>query len=554
MRVLEFLVPFVVLVGVLIFVHELGHFLFLKLFGVKVTRFSLGFGPALLRLPRGETEYRISAIPLGGYVKMLGEDPQDEIGPEDHGRAFHQKPRWQRAVSVLAGPAFNLILPLPIYFAFFAAQDSLPPATIGTVLEGSPAAAAGLMADDTVIAIDGEEVRYWRELEDRIAESSGRALTLTVLREKQRHTLRVTPRMHVGRDRLGVAHQIGRIEVSPNYSLPQVGVRDSASPAARAGLRTFDVVVAINGRRIARWSDLQRVLAASRGEMLRVTYLRASEPWSFADVRDMRAHSAVVVPEPVNDDPAARRPVEYDTGIERADLYVSSVDPGSPADRFGLRSGDRILRFDEVPVVHWESILMALEASPDKEFRIAWRTTTGAIKEAKFRQQARKLRDEYGLDKQIHVFGAGHRLPWRTYPPIPIEGRFAYAAAQTLATTAEIVGIMAMGFVQLARGDVPRDSIHGPIMIYYAAGVAAGKGLYDFLWMMALISINLGLLNLLPVPPLDGGHLLFVALETVRGRPLPASARALAHTAGLILLVALMIFALKNDAMRFLLR
>src|SRR5574341_1905010 len=156
MRALQFLVPFIVLVGILIFVHELGHFIFLKLFGVKVTRFSLGFGPALLRIRRGETEYRLSAFPLGGYVKMLGEDPQDEIGPEDEGRAYHQKPRWQRAVAVAAGPAFNLILPLPITFAFFAAQDTLPPSTIGTVLAGSPAAAAGLMPDDRVVEVDGD--------------------------------------------------------------------------------------------------------------------------------------------------------------------------------------------------------------------------------------------------------------------------------------------------------------------------------------------------------------------------------------------------------------
>ena len=148
------LLYFVIFIGVLIFVHEMGHFIFAKLFDVKVLKFSLGFGPKMLGFRKGETEYVVAWVPLGGFVRMLGEDPDDDVRPLDEGRAFHQKPLWQRYIVILAGPAFNLIFPVIIYFIFFAAQTHLPPSTVGTVFQGQPAAEAGLMPGDRIVAID----------------------------------------------------------------------------------------------------------------------------------------------------------------------------------------------------------------------------------------------------------------------------------------------------------------------------------------------------------------------------------------------------------------
>src|SRR5829696_3210571 len=158
-------VYFLLLVGVLVLIHELGHFVAAKLLDVKVLRFSIGYGRPLVRVTLGETEYQIAAFPLGGYVRILGiEGPPDErAGKADAGRSFASRPLWQRLVIVFAGPAANLVLPVIIYFVFFAGHTSLPAAVIGDVLDGGAAARAGLEAGDHILEIDGQAVRYWEE-------------------------------------------------------------------------------------------------------------------------------------------------------------------------------------------------------------------------------------------------------------------------------------------------------------------------------------------------------------------------------------------------------
>src|SRR3954468_17698342 len=154
-----------VLLGVLILVHELGHFVFAKLFDVKVLCCSLGFGPRIVGFKYGETEYRLSLVPLGGYVRLLGEDPGEPIPPADRPRALSDKPLWQRYTIVVAGPVFNLLLPLLIYFIHYAGQRTLLPPTIGSVLPNLPAAEAGLVPGDRVESVDGKKIRYWEDLE-----------------------------------------------------------------------------------------------------------------------------------------------------------------------------------------------------------------------------------------------------------------------------------------------------------------------------------------------------------------------------------------------------
>ena len=540
-----------VLLGVLILVHELGHFVFAKLFDVKVLRFSLGFGPRIVGFTYGETEYRLSAVPLGGYVRLLGEDPGEPIPPIDRPRALAAKPLWQRYTVVVAGPVFNLLLPLFIYFIHFAGQREMLPPIIGTVLPDLPAASAGLLPGDKVESVDGHRVRYWEELEHTTSTSAGKTLRFAIRRGPDAEERDVTP---IEVERSGPLHRkerVGWIGVSPRFHLPEIGVLDPSSPAAQAGLKTFDFVTAVNGVPVATWTEFAGAVEHAGASPLRLNYVRGGySAVPFAHIEIEEPGSAVVIPVAVFD-AAGRR--HYETGILSAALFVFSVEPGSPADRIGLRRGDQILSIDGMALAHWEVLREQLAAHPDKDFRLGWLSSAGVAHEATFRQEVRSQLDVNRQEEQQVAFGALNRLAWKTEVPVPITNRFGYALGHAFKHTGEIIATMVYGFGEILRGHVPLTTLGGPIMIGYAAGVAAEQGLDQYLWLMAVISVNLGLLNFLPVPILDGGLLVFFTLELFKRRPPSPRARQIATTVGLVVVVVLTVFALRNDVVRFLL-
>ncbi len=345
----------IVILGLLIFVHELGHFTVAKWAGVSVTRFSLGFGPRLLTRTRGETEYALSAIPLGGYVKMLGEDPDEEVAEYDVARSFAAQSLAKRAAIVVAGPAMNLVtafVAFTVALAIFGVTTPVEGPEIGGVMEDMPAAAAGLQPGDTVLTINGTAIGSWKDLAGTVRASGGETLTFNIRRvDGSEEALVIAPQEQVERSVFG--EEMGK------------------------------------------------------------AYLIGIEP--------------------------ARR-------VEPVSL-PSAVGQGA----------------------------------------------------------------------------------YQTY----------FWMKMTL-----------LSIVKIFQGVVSARDLGGPILIVQAAGQQADLGFEYLLRFLGLISINLGVLNLLPIPVLDGGHLLFFSFEAIRGRPLAIRHREMAQQVGLFLLLALMVFVFYNDITR----
>ena len=557
---------FLLLVGVLVVIHELGHFAAAKLLDVKVLRFSIGYGRPLVRVKLRDTEYQIAAFPLGGYVRILGVEgddrggertadrPADRLAPRgDAGRSFASRPLWQRLVIVFAGPAANLVLPVVIYFVFFAGHSVLPAAVIGDVFDGGAAARAGLEPGDRVLEIDGRPVRYWEEIETAVRSSPGKELHLRVSRNGKVFERYLTPLEETVRYRDGAVRLQGRVGITHAPFAPLVGVIDGDSPAARAGLATGDLIISIDGQPVRNWSDVQHHLGrfARRTSLV---YFRGHELPGAPQIELLSAGFADLVPDTQLDATLNRQTY---TGLERAEMFVAHVDAGSPAGAAGLRPGDLVTALDGVPVAHWVDLDQRLQAQPSRTFRLTWKRATGRTTEtmsADLTQVWRKHLDDYGHTVTRLVFGARNDVDRGAGATIAIEGRFGFALGKALERTHETISTMVSGFFQILGGDSPGDALGGPLMMYRVASVSGNQGWDSFLLMLALISINLGLINLLPVPMLDGGHLLVFALDAAGRRPLSMRARERVQLAGLIVLGLITVLALRNDVMRYLLR
>ena len=518
----------IILISSLIFVHELGHFLFAKAFGVKVLTFSLGFGPKVLRLRGRETEYCVSLIPLGGYVRMLEAAKSDVVLPEDRKRTFESLPMYKRIVIVLAGPAMNLIFPVLLYFAVFVGDGPYLPPTVGMVLPGHPADGK-LLPGDRIMSVNGEEVATFDEVKRIITKSPGKLLHFKVFRDNRYFDVEVTSEDSVERRELDITERVGGVGIQPSAPAAVIGVPDPESPAYRAGLRTFDIVTNVGGVRVRRFNDLNEAFRDNAGETLPITYLRpVSVPNALGGLADIAVMEAGVVA--LTPDASGASLLER-TGLELADLYAAVVPEDGVFYKAGIHRGDKLLKLDGVPIAAWSTFLERLEAEPDRghEYQAS---RDGVLRSGSF--QARRL--------QIQ-----HWVPWAPEDKVEHSAPLRYALTKAVEETADVTHFVMVGIVRLIEGRISLKSLSGPIALYQVAGEEGRKGTDNFIWVMALFSINLGLFNLLPIPVLDGGHLLFFVIESVLRRPLPLRMRELAHVVGMAILVGLTLLAFKND-------
>ncbi len=543
----------ILLLGGLIFVHELGHFITAKALGVKVLKFSIGFGPRLLGIKRGETEYLLSLLPLGGYVKMAGDDPSQEPDPADQGRGFLEQSPSRRFAIAAAGPAANLVFPVLIYLALGLAQNGSLTAgpTVGTISPGSPAEAAGLRPGDRIASVrtpDGRErpVRWFADLRRLVSPHAGERLEFKVERAGSSLELPIVPAAERESNPIETTVR-GVIGVAATYTPALVApVRRGAAGA----VEPFDLVVRVGGTAVAHSGDLTRALEAARCGRLDLEVLR-ERPVDLPG-----AALSTWAPLALKGVPTCHRGgptlALADPGVS---TLVAAVVPGSPAAKAGLERGDAIAAVDGKPVRSFREVNAVLGASLKVGRPVALaladgRTATLVPEEQAYVDEVtgeRKTRPFLGFepDQRAPVQGAALLAE-----QVPLHMGFLEVASAAVANLVEVTRITALGIARIADGTISFRTVGGPIMLFRIAAQAAEQGLESFLFKMALISVNLGLMNLLPIPVLDGGHLAACLVEGVTRRPLSLRSREIANLVGILLLVLLMIAVFKNDIVR----
>lgn len=549
---------FLVLIGALVFFHELGHFLVAKACDVKVLRFSLGMGPRLFSTVRGETEYQLSLLPLGGYVKMLGEAPGTDIPPEEAGRALGNKPLWQRTAIVLAGPVFNFILATLVYFSMFVGSHTFGDTRLGVVTMGEPAWEAGLRPGDKIVAVEGSPVSRWDELREQIAKRPDAALHVTYERDGQSHDVTLQTQVRAEENVFQETETRGKIGVSLQYLRPVLGVVDPESPAAKAGLKTDDVVEQVGTKSVKAWHEVRDAVAAlPAGAPVHVQVLRGSEHVT-ADLTP----EAAVAGLPTNLFSAADVAQGAYTGLVNKDSLVTSIEPKTPAETAGLQINDRLVQLTiktpdgkeaHRPIGVWGIDLASFGLDARSELMLTVQRGHEVLTRS-FHLMQREEKDEFKNAHTAYVLGAlNDPNILDTYmferQVGPLE-----AFSEAFTQVGDDMTLIARGIAKIAQGRISLNTMGGPIMLFVIAEKSAKRGWQYYLRTLAMISVNIGMLNMLPIPVLDGGHLLFFGMEAISRRPPSMRMREMANMVGLALLLMLMFLVFKNDLLRFVLQ
>ena len=518
--------PFLILLGGLIFIHELGHFLFARLFKVKVEVFSLGFGPKILKYKKGDTLYCVSLLPLGGYVKMFGDNPLEELTEDQKRKGFLYKKVHQKWLIAFAGPLFNLVFALIGFFILGLLGVAGLPAQLGDLSEDSLAFKKGFRSGDHILTINEQEVSYYEELNKILKTKRGETLTFELKDEKgQKKSIAVE--VQKSSDLFAWDKERGSVE---GFTILSQGLRIGApfdSLAFEKGLRNFDTLLAVGFdssdelKPLKFWRELKSLPPSKK---FKLQIQRESEVKTLSFELEI-AQSLL------------------DLGFEPSALYIERVGSNTPAERAGLKRGDRLLAIEGEKLKTWNQLLQKVENSEGKSLKISYQR---GLEEKEIPITPEKIFVE-GNMKSHYMIGivsanstvlANEILKKQTV----FESVF-YSGTQTW----KWLNIITIGLVRLATGEFSMRSMGGPIAIGRVAHNSFSQGFSSFLFIMTLISLNLFLINLLPIPVLDGGHLLFFSLEALLGRPLSLKKLLIAQNIGLVFILGFMAFAVFND-------
>jgi regulator of sigma E protease len=462
---------FLFVITLVVFVHELGHFLAARFFGVKVESFSIGFGRAIAGFhDRHGTHWKIGWLPLGGYVKFWGDegvsstpdhDKLDHASKAELAGSFHHKPLYQKAIVAVSGPIANFILALVILTGlYFTYGVTLTSPQIGRLLKGGPAEAAGISLGDVVLSIDGQKIRDFQQMSQIVSVSYAKPLKFLVEREGKEVEIVVRPGQIPKPDGLGNDVRDTGIGVGPVSPGELVEVQPG-SPAAIAGLKAGDFIVGVGKKRVTTFADIAEALRAADGQAITVNYSREHRDEKLKR-RTWKGHETKLTP---------NRVTSSTIGIEATALAAA-----------GIRS--------------------SLPEAPNPDFLV-------------------------------------------TLGPVEALGRAADTIRFIVVKTLDFI-------VRLLTGTGDYQQLSGPLGIASVSGqVLVFLGVVALINLAAVLSVSIGLLNLFPIPMLDGGHLLYYGIEAIRGRPLGERAQELGFRIGLAFVVGLMLFATWNDLVKF---
>ncbi len=546
MTLLDYLFAAVPMLGLLIFVHEFGHFAVAKLCGVRVLKFSLGFGSPIgfgehrLRWERNGTEYVIAWFPLGGFVRMLGEQLPGDDGerlpiPEDvrDDEFLNAKPTWQKLAIILAGPGMNLLLPVLIFtvMLWFGIPKTI--AVVGMVERESPAAQAGLQPGDRVLELDGESVQWWEQVSRAIQKRVGGNLHLLVERAGEALEVDLEIGVRSSLDEYGEAREIGWVGLGSQRLPTLIGIPDGDVPAVRAGLRSGDRIVSVAGVEVEDWEALRAAYAAATEAEVEFKLARGAE--EAVVERSLRVPALGSLDR---------------LGVVSATILVGRVVEGAPAERAGLAPGDLILEVDGRPVGSFRFFADTVRASQGRSLEITF-ARDGAVQRVAIQPEVREVPGPFGIDgmeEKVYQVGIAHALA--TLPGVrglDRELNPLVALPRAVAMTVDNTVSLLRGLGKLLTGELGTDQLRGPITIVQIARKSLDVGWQAYLVTMIFISINLGILNLLPIPILDGGQLLIFSIEGIKRAPISLRAREVVQQIGFIVLMLLMGLAFWND-------